>query len=593
MRRYEDAIALFRQALEIARELGDRQAEANLLTNLGLIYTSMRDYSRAEEYFQVALAICRELGNRQAEANLLTNLGTIATDMERYEEAIALFHQALEITRELGNRQAEANLLTNLGTIATDMERYEEAESLFQEALTISHQIGDPQIEATLYTNLGTLYLNRLTGDRGENLGRAIDFYHRALQIVTKETNPSRYATLQHNLANAYANLPSGNLPDNLEQALVHYQEALQIFTPQAFPLQWAATQNKLGLLYSQRLVGDHLENLRLAIAAHTQALQVYTRESFPVDWLRVTTNLSAAYAEIGNWPEAKQLATNVLQAFHGTKADPESLEAIAPWYEGIGELAIQNQDTEFATRVFAEAAYIFELQGEKIPKTIHSRLMELKEKLGIDRFVIIWAEVQGLLTPTLAQTLQDARQLMDKEQFKEAEEKLSKALEILSKAEETKELWRTQGTILFMRGFCLRKQERWPEALQDQERSFELFEKLRDHIGEARTLLEIGHLFEVMNTYEDARLYYMDAYSQYRLAEDKHGMALASENLGRLEYRVRMFPQAIQDLEEARTLYISLGERVKATSIESDLEDAKSSLAYQAAKKEKRGESE
>jgi tetratricopeptide (TPR) repeat protein len=591
--RLEDAIALFRQALEITRQLGDRQAEVNLLTNLGLIYTYMKWYSRAEENFQEAVAICRELGDRRAEANLLTQLGTIATNMERYEEAESLFRQALEITRELSDRRAEANLLTQLGTIATDMERYEEAESLFQEALTISHQIGDPKIEATLYSNLGTLYLNRLTGDRGENMGRAIDFYHRALQLDTKETNPSSYATLQHNLANAYRNLPTGNRSDNLEQALTHYQEALQIFTLQAFPLQWAATQSNLGTLYSQRLVGDHLENLKQAIAAYTQAMQVYTHESFPADWLRVITNLSPIYAEIGNWPEAKQLATNVLQVFHGTTADPETLEAIVPWYQGLGDLALQNQDTEFATRVFAEAAYMFELQGKKIPNDIHSRLMELKEKLGVDRFVIIWAEVQGLLTPALAQTLQDARQLMDKEQFKEAEEKLSKALEMLSKTEETKELWRQQGTILFMRGFCLRKQERWPEAMKDQEDAFKLFEKLRDDEGMARTLLEIGHLFEVMNNYEDARLHYMDAYSLYRRAGDKHGMALASENLGRLEYRVRMFPQAVQDLEEARMLYILLGERVKATSIDSDLEDAKASLAYQVARKEKRSENE
>lgn len=73
-----------------------------------------------------------------------------------------------------------------------------------------------------------------------------------------------------------------------------------------------------------------------------------------------------------------------------------------------------------------------------------------------------------------------------------------------------------------------------------------------------------MGHLFEVMNNYEDARLHYMDAYRLYRRAEDKHGMALASENLGRLEYRVRMFAQAVQNLEEARRLYISVGDRIE-----------------------------
>jgi hypothetical protein len=69
--------------------------------------------------------------------------------------------------------------------------------------------------------------------------------------------------------------------------------------------------------------------------------------------------------------------------------------------------------------------------------------------------------------------------------------------------------------------------------------------------------------------------------------------MALASENLGRLEYRVRMFSQAIQNLEEARRLYISIGNRVRARTIDSDLESAKASLEYQDAKNNSKGDNE
>jgi hypothetical protein len=53
------------------------------------------------------------------------------------------------------------------------------------------------------------------------------------------------------------------------------------------------------------------------------------------------------------------------------------------------------------------------------------------------------------------------------------------------------------------------------------------------------------------------------------------------------------MFSQAVQDLEEARKLYISVGNRTKAATIESDLETAKASLAYQAASEKERGEGE
>jgi len=590
MAKYSEAEGLFQQALAISREIGDRRSEASLLTDLGSVSTNMARYSEAEGLFQQALAISREIGDRRSEASLLTDLGLVFENMKRYSEAEALFQQALAISREIGDRQAEAELLTNLGSISARMAKYSEAEALFQQALAISHEIGDRQIEARLCVNLGRFYSELSQGDRAQNLQRAIDYTYRALETFTQEAYPFEYATLQNNLANTYVSLVTGDKSENLERALVYYQEALRTLPPETSPLLWAGIQNNMGLAYNQRLHGDHTENLRQAIASYQQSLHVYTKESSPGDWLRVTTNLSTAYSEIGNWSEAKTQAASVLQAFHGATGD--SLDAIVPWYQRLGELAIQNQDFEFATRVFSEAAYLFELRGEKVPTIIRDRITELRKQLGDDRFVIIWAEVQGILTPALAQTLQDARQLMSQEHFGKAAEKLASALEVLAGAEETSELHRQRATILFLRGLCLRKQERWEEALKDQEQSSRLFDKLKDYLGEAHTFLEMGHLFEVMNSYEDARLHYMDAYRLYRRAQDRRGMALASENLGRLEYRVRMLPQAVQDLEEAKQLFMSLGDQAKATSIESDLQDAKASLAHQTAKKNKRSES-
>ncbi len=169
----------------------------------------------------------------------------------------------------------------------------------------------------------------------------------------------------------------------------------------------------------------------------------------------------------------------------------------------------------------------------------------------------------------------------MSQERFIEAADKFSDVLTLFSEVVETKELQRQKATILFLRGYCLRKQGLWEDALLDQEKSFQLFEVLRDYVGEGHAFMEMGHLFEIMNNYEDARLHYMDAYRLYRRAQDKHGMALASENLGKLEYRVRMFEQAVQDLGEARELYLALGDRGKALAIESDIEDATASLTY------------
>ncbi|GAH53669.1 unnamed protein product, partial [marine sediment metagenome] len=124
---------------------------------------------------------------------------------------------------------------------------------------------------------------------------------------------------------------------------------------------------------------------------------------------------------------------------------------------------------------------------------------------------------------------------------------------------------------------------------MTDLREASRLFEELEDFGGEARAVLEMGHIHGVMNNFDEARLDYMDAYRLYRRRQNKSGMAQASESLGKLEFGIRMLTQAIEDLKEARRLYRDLGERGAATSVESYLEDAKASLARQEAKPERR----
>ena len=432
---------------------------------------------------------------------------------------------------------------------------------------------------------MGTAYRDQYARtDSADDLDIAIHFFQQALEFFRVETYPVEYATIQNNLGNTYALLNAGNKAENIERAIAHYREALRVHPPDS-PFV-ASSLHNLGVALSERVqvLGDRKE--------YSQALEVLqmslgqTAPESP-DWLRVASSLIKVYVETGNWLEAKSLSAKVL-VHAGIDSSP--LETLLPWYQDLGDLAIQNHDLEFATRVFAEVVHRFETQGKKVPDAINNRLVDLREQLGDDRFVLIWAESQGVLTPILAQKIHEARQLMDQEQFSEAANRFSDALSILDEIELTKECKQQRATVLFLRGFCLRKQGLWEEALQDQEHSFQLFEELRDYIGEAHTSLERGHLFEVMNNYEDARLHYMDAYRLYRRAGNKRGMALTSENLGRLEYRVRMLSQAVQDLEEARRLYISVGDRIKAATIDSDLEAARASLAYQAANHNKQG---
>ena len=66
--------------------------------------------------------------------------------------------------------------------------------------------------------NLGTAYLDLPTGDRGENLKKAIESYNEALKIYTIDAFPVQYAATMNNLGNAYSDLPTGDRGENLKR---------------------------------------------------------------------------------------------------------------------------------------------------------------------------------------------------------------------------------------------------------------------------------------------------------------------------------------------------------------------------------------
>jgi tetratricopeptide (TPR) repeat protein len=88
------------------------------------------------------------------------------------------------------------------------------------------------------------------TGDRDQNLQRAIACCEAALRVRTESDFPSDWATTQINLGNAYSELPTGNRSENLRRAIACYEAALRVCTESDFPADWAATQFYLGLAY-------------------------------------------------------------------------------------------------------------------------------------------------------------------------------------------------------------------------------------------------------------------------------------------------------------------------------------------------------
>jgi DNA-binding SARP family transcriptional activator len=169
-------LATHRIALASARELGDKAAQAWVLTNLGMVLGQQRAED-AVGYFEQALAIYRESGDQRYQAQVANNLAFCYLVLGRHEEAVTALLGALELQRAVGRRYGEGVALCNLGEAYLELGRHDEAIAASQEALDIAREVGSVRDEGYALHNLGRAHLE---------LGRladAADLFEQALAI--------------------------------------------------------------------------------------------------------------------------------------------------------------------------------------------------------------------------------------------------------------------------------------------------------------------------------------------------------------------------------------------------------------------------
>lgn len=122
--RYEQAQLFHQQAVEIARNAGDRPCEIANLNHLSRNCVQQKNYAEAINYSQRALILSRQAGDRLGEVNALANLGYSevfqAQQLERmepeiYETAINYLQQGLKLSEQLGDRQSQSLCFSSLG----------------------------------------------------------------------------------------------------------------------------------------------------------------------------------------------------------------------------------------------------------------------------------------------------------------------------------------------------------------------------------------------------------------------------------------------------------------------------------------------
>jgi len=172
---YQQANAFHQQALEIARNAGDRPCEIANFNHLSRTYVQEKNYELAINNASRALILSRQAGDRLGEANALSNLGYSEvmqaqqleqTEPETYEMAINYLQQGLALSEKLGDGQSQALCFSSLGIAYLVIQEPQKAIKYLEDAFKTAQASGDLYLQGRNLANLAEAYYSLLSFEK-------------------------------------------------------------------------------------------------------------------------------------------------------------------------------------------------------------------------------------------------------------------------------------------------------------------------------------------------------------------------------------------------------------------------------------------
>jgi tetratricopeptide (TPR) repeat protein len=116
-RAHARALSLFLEAHEVAKETGDRNRIALVLTNLGETYSRLGDPTKAIQYLRHAEEIADELGDKMGLAEAVRGLGKAYLAKRDFTKAREFTSKAVELFREVQSKVQLGVALRSLGEV--------------------------------------------------------------------------------------------------------------------------------------------------------------------------------------------------------------------------------------------------------------------------------------------------------------------------------------------------------------------------------------------------------------------------------------------------------------------------------------------
>lgn len=253
---------LYKQALKIFEDIGEREGEAMVLNNLGYLSKTQGRLVEAFDYYNRCIVARNEIGDNRGLAIAQNNLGLVYLTTGNTTKALKYFREALLNNQKAGSSAGEFTSLNNLSGVYYQLGEYDIYLSYSKQAFACAEKSSRPEVIARALDRVGQAY--RLT----KNYPAALENYTKALTVARKNNLKKQEGLALEGIGLVH------EATGELDKALAYVLEALKIRETLINKMDIARASESAAAIYEKKGSAIEARNyflkaLRLSQAAH------------------------------------------------------------------------------------------------------------------------------------------------------------------------------------------------------------------------------------------------------------------------------------------------------------------------------------
>ncbi|MFL5344041.1 MAG: serine/threonine-protein kinase PknK [Hyalangium sp.] len=354
--RYDDSLADFTRARELARRVGDTRVEVEVLLDEAMALDWVNDYIRSEACVQEARALAVKVPSSYVQTRLLLGVGRTWFRQGRWEEACPPLEAAADRALTLGDAGYETRVVAQLllAVILPNLGRISEAEAVLEDVIASCTKRGDQFHLGGAINNRRNLWVAK------KDLANALKDQERFMHLGRELGVVGWEYFAEHNLGELYYQAgDTRSAGPHISRAIELERQHLEVA---ARP--WALLLDARVLAWEGHFARarERLGQVREALAQRRHAVGLSPSEEVLFAMVELTTREAGTEA----WRQLQERSAEV-------SVEQEPLEVL----EMMGLAALRRGEQAEALRILEDALE----RAAKLPNVMEGRLRRTLER--------------------------------------------------------------------------------------------------------------------------------------------------------------------------------------------------------------------